>query len=95
MVNGFKVGDIVQVKKWNEMKKEFGMIDEEMINSRYPFTEGMRFLCGQIFQINGFTTTVFGDVFIRFEEGNIPYGFLINKYAISTDVIRCIKLENG
>ena len=95
MVNGFKVGDIVQIKEWDEMKKEFGVTNEGMIGSRYPFTKDMRFLCNQIFQINHFTETIFGDIFIRFEDTDKPYGFLINQFAISMDVIRCIKLENG
>ena len=94
MVNRFKVGDIVQIKEWDEMKKEFGLIEGD-VNSKYLFTKDMRFLCNQIFQINHFTETIFGDIFIRFEDTDKPYGFLINQFAISMDVIRCIKLENG
>lgn len=94
-MNGFKVGDIVQIKEWDEMKKEFGLTSRDAIDSMYPFTKEMKFLCGQIFQINRFKTSILGNTFIHFEETDKPYGFLINKYAISMDVLKCIRLENG
>lgn len=95
-MNGFKVGDIVQIKEWDEMEKDFGLISGyDAIDSIYPFTKEMKFLCGQIFQINRFKTSILGNTFIHFEETDKPYGFLINEYAISMDVLKCIRLENG
>lgn len=42
----FKVGDRVQFKSWEEMKKEFGLSGDETIPCSYYFTEMMKHLCG-------------------------------------------------
>lgn len=46
----FKVGDRVQIKEWDEMKKEFGMstvLPTKVINCKCHFTLRMKHLCGR------------------------------------------------
>ncbi len=42
----FKAGDIVQIKEWDVMVKEYGFIGDS-INVPYHFTESMSRHCGQ------------------------------------------------
>jgi hypothetical protein len=46
MKEKFKVGDRVEIKSWEEMEKEFGLIFGE-INCRCHFTPTMKYLCGR------------------------------------------------
>ena len=48
----FKVGDLVQIKEWDEMVKEFGTWAEEIINCRLFFSSGMKPFCGKVFKIS-------------------------------------------
>lgn len=43
----FKVGDLVRVREWEDMKKEFGCDDEGDIQCRGFFTPNMRQYCGK------------------------------------------------
>lgn len=42
---GFKVGDEVVIKSWEEMAKECGVIGS-VIQTHKTFVKGMRYLCG-------------------------------------------------
>lgn len=48
----FKVGDIVRIKDWDVMKKQFGLIDDS-INCKCGFVSGMKSLCGKKAFITG------------------------------------------
>ena len=50
----FKVWDVVCIKTWDEMEKEFG-IGRHGINMTVPFTPQMRHLCGEHITIAGFS----------------------------------------
>lgn len=48
----FCIGDIVRIRDWEDMKKEFGVVGG-MIPCRFSFTPRMRKLCGKQFIISG------------------------------------------
>ena len=47
----FKVGELVRIRQWDDMEKEFGVNFYGSINCRYTFTEGMKPLCGKYSEI--------------------------------------------
>lgn len=42
----FKPGDLVEIKSWDEMEKEFGLTPRGSINCRFGFNEEMKPYCG-------------------------------------------------
>ena len=80
----FKVGDKVQIREWDDMKKEFRLEswDSTSINCKFSFTHDMRYLCGQFLTIREITNS--GS--IRFIE-HIGWN-------ISTDMIKLVSKKN-
>jgi len=46
-----KAGDTVTIRQWDDMVKEFGMIDGDHINVPFQFSPNMREHCGKSFEI--------------------------------------------
>ena len=47
----FKVGELVRIRQWDDMEKEFGLTTLGSIRCRCCFTEGMKPLCGKYAEI--------------------------------------------
>lgn len=47
----FKVGELVRIKQWDDMVKEFGTRATGSVNCKCYFTEGMKPLCGKYAEI--------------------------------------------
>lgn len=77
----FKPGDLVEIKSWDEMEKEFGLNVFGSINCTHAFTEDMRRYCGEILTIRDVSDSVSHDT-VYFEEGS-PGG-----WNYSTDMIK-------
>lgn len=52
-IDDFHVGDIVRVRQWDDMVKEFGLCEynHSSIDVPYSFVKGMRKYCGKEFEI--------------------------------------------
>ena len=60
----FKVGELVRIRQWDDMVKEFGTRSTGSVNCRCLFTKGMKPLCGKYAEIKDLR--VDGIVFLRF-----------------------------
>ena len=60
----FKVGELVRIRQWDDMVKEFGTRSTGSVNCRCLFTKGMKQLCGKYAEIKDLR--VDGIVFLRF-----------------------------
>ena len=60
----FKVGELVRIRQWDDMVKEFGTRDTGSVNCKCYFTEGMKPLCGKYAEIKDLR--VDGIVFLHF-----------------------------
>ena len=52
----FKVGELVRIRQWDDMEKEFGTAGNGPVNCKYHFTVSMKPLCGkyaEIVRLNG------------------------------------------
>lgn len=49
----YGIGDIVQIRDWDDMADEFGENKNGSINCPMVFVSDMRNLCGETFQIDG------------------------------------------
>lgn len=49
----FKVGEIVRIREWDDMEKEFGTTMSGSIKCHRYFSEGMKPLCGEYAKIVG------------------------------------------
>lgn len=47
----FTVGELVRIRQWDDMEKEFGVDEDGSIMCLYSFTEGMKPLCGKYAEI--------------------------------------------
>lgn len=47
----FKVGDVCQIREWDDMEREFGISPDGSIKADAGFVSGMRGLCGKKFII--------------------------------------------
>lgn len=60
----FKVGELVRIRQWDDMVKEFGTRPTGSVNCKCCFTDGMKPLCGKYAEIKDLR--VDGIVFLRF-----------------------------
>ena len=60
----FKVGELVRIRQWDDMAKEFGTRSTGSVNCRCLFTVAMKTLCGKYAEIKDLR--VDGIVFLRF-----------------------------
>ena len=60
----FKVGELVRIRQWDDMEKEFGLTMLGSIRCRCCFADGMKPLCGKYAEIKDLR--VDGIVFLRF-----------------------------
>lgn len=45
------VGDVLRIRRWEDMEAEFGLDDDGEINCPFKFTKNMRPMCGQKFTV--------------------------------------------
>ena len=60
----FKIGELVRIRQWDDMEKEFGLTMLGSIKCRCCFADGMKPLCGKYAEIKDLR--VDGIVFLRF-----------------------------
>ena len=60
----FNIGELVRIRQWDDMVKEFGTRSTGSVNCRCLFTKGMKPLCGKYAEIKDLR--VDGIVFLRF-----------------------------
>lgn len=48
----FQVGDVVRVRSWDDMKAEFGLMDNGTIDCRFGFTRAMQKMCGKLYHVS-------------------------------------------
>ena len=60
----FKVGELVRIRQWDDMEKEFGLTMLGSISCRCCFADGMKPLCGKYAEIKDFLLD--GIVHLRF-----------------------------
>lgn len=60
----FKVGELVRIRQWDDMAKEFGVDDDGSIMCHYSFAEDMKPLCGKYAEIREHSDN--GRVLLRF-----------------------------
>ena len=78
-----KEGNIIKIRQWDDMKKEYGLVGIGSINCECAFTDDMRNLCGSEIKINKKMVEDFK---------KYKYFFADSKtYSISTDMIEYIK----
>ena len=46
-MTSYKAGDYVQIRFWNDMRKEFGYNEDDNINVKFIFTREMEKYCGK------------------------------------------------
>ena len=77
----FKVGELVRIRQWDDMVKEFGTRSTGSVNCRCLFTKGMKPLCGKYAEIKDLR--VDGIVFLRFFDCDDS----VENWNYSTDMI--------
>ena len=84
----FKVGDLVRIRSWDDMEKEFGINEfcPDLIDCRFGFDKAMAYLCGTEFHITAFC----GDCVDNLQVYGLP-DHLRHGYHISTDMIEKVK----
>ena len=60
----FKVGELVRIRQWDDMVKEFGTRSTGSVNCKYGFADDMKPLCGKYAEITKIRDD--GIVFLRF-----------------------------
>lgn len=76
----FKPGDLVEIKSWGEMEKEFGLTPWGSIGCRFGFIEEMKRYCGLETIIERITDD--GRVYLKCDT--------TNRWSFSTDMIKHI-----
>lgn len=76
----FKVGELVRIRQWDDMEKEFGTNGCGAVNSHCYFTDAMKPLCGKYAEI------------VRLEDGYVGLKFfncggLNTFWGYSTDML--------
>lgn len=75
----FKPGDLVEIKSWDEMEKEFGTYHNGTIKAQFGFTKEMKQYCGLKIIIERIT-----------DNGRVYFKDDTRKFLFSTDMIKHI-----
>ena len=75
----FKAGDLVRIKTWNKMVKEYGLDIDGDIPCRCIFVSGMKPFCGKIYKISA----TYNDGLIRL-KGEYGYSFSVDMIEKAT-----------
>lgn len=82
------IGDVLRVRQWDDMLKEFGSDEHGKIKSRYGFAESCKYLCGMQFVVTEIR---------MFALGMGYYGFIDDKrdytYFFTPDELELIDEE--
>lgn len=81
----FKVGELVRIRQWDDMEKEFGLTMRGSIRCRCCFADGMKPLCGKYAEIKDLR--VDGIVFLRFFNCDDS----VENWNYSTDMIEKVE----
>ena len=81
----FKVGELVRIRQWDDMVKEFGTRSTGSVNCRCLFTKGMKPLCGKYAEIKDLRAD--GIVFLRFFNCDDS----VENWNYSTDMIEKVE----
>ena len=81
----FKVGELVRIRQWDDMVKEFGTRSTGSVNCRCHFTVGMKPLCGKYAEIK--ELCVDDIVFLRFFNCDDS----VENWNYSTDMIEKVE----
>lgn len=57
------IGDILLVRQWDDMVREFGTDANGYINTRYGFRPDIKYLCGKQFRVMEILNGVFGKLY--------------------------------
>ena len=57
------MGDILLVRQWDDMVREFGTDANGYINTRYGFRPDIKYLCGKQFRVMKILDGVFGKLY--------------------------------
>lgn len=79
----FCVGDKVRIREWDDMVKEFGLVEDNEIPCRATFIEDMREYCGREYTIDGIYGKGSDSCLVTFAETDAPSG-----YTWSSDMIQ-------
>lgn len=79
----FKIGDIVVIRDWDDMAREYGLKSKFVIGCSRGFTDSMRYLCGKEFTIKSIDK-YYGNV--EFEEDS--------SWHYHIDMIRPVKYKD-
>ena len=81
----FKIGELVRIRQWDDMEKEFGLTMLGSIRCRCCFADGMKPLCGKYAEIKDLR--VDGIVFLRFFNCDDS----VENWNYSTDMIEKVE----
>lgn len=57
------IGDVLRIKEWDDMVREFGTDANGYINTRYGFRPDIKYLCGKQFCVTKILDGVFGKLY--------------------------------
>lgn len=63
----YAVGDVLRVRDWDDMEKEFGLTCAGNIDCEFRFIQSMKYMCGQRFTVERIENRGAGDIY-RSEE---------------------------
>lgn len=81
----FKVGELVRIRQWDDMEKEFGLTMLGSISCRCCFADGMKPLCGKYAEIKDLLLD--GIVHLRFFNCDDS----VENWSYSTDMIEKVE----
>lgn len=73
----FEVGDVCEVRQWDDMAAEFGTTYQGNINCRCTFMEAMKYMCGETFTVKDKISMISGG-YRYISEENIERGWIIS-----------------
>lgn len=57
------IGDVLRVRQWDNMMREYGIDELGNINTKYVFPKHMQHFCGRRFQVTNLSNEVFGKLY--------------------------------
>lgn len=57
------IGDVLRVREWDDLIREFGITEKGYVQSSYGFNESIKYLCGRQVEIKGEHDGICGELY--------------------------------
>lgn len=86
----FEIGDLLEIKSWSEMEKEFGLDVLGSIDCKFAFLPEMKHLCGKRFVLYDIVFDAYLKEYELISDSDYDENHELSGWSISRDMVKLV-----